>query len=181
MAVDPLFVPSMADLKRRLALSGSTQTDTQAEINTAAIEVNVRLHARLGEALVAQIQAIPDLIDALNPSADPPVLIEPTDADGRLRAMAEQAEVLWVKWILIQELPTLFMDSSFNVDQQWNEEGLTRRTNPTNVQDMADRVWKRLQDILGFITSSNFTGMVDARIIEPDASPAPLRPGGTIR
>lgn len=180
MAVEPLFVPSMADLKERLALSGSTQTDTEAELNTATIEVNVRLHARLGEALVAKIVAIPELTDPLDPG-DPPALVAPTTADGRLRAMAEQAEVLWIKWILIQELPTLFMDSSFNVDQQWNEEGLTRRTNVANVQDMSDRIWHRLQGILGFIlSSSNFGGMVDARIIGPEATPAPLRPGGTL-
>jgi hypothetical protein len=170
----------MLDLRRRLALSGSSQADTLAEINTATIEVNVRLHARLGDALVAEILTTPPLTNPLDIN-DPPAMNGPATSKQRQRAMAEQAEVLWVKWILIQELPTLFMDSSFNVDQQWNEEGLTRRTNPTNVQDMADRVWKRLQDILGFLTAQEFAGMVDARIFEPDACPSPLRPGGTIR
>jgi hypothetical protein len=167
MAITPLFVESMAVLKERLSLSGATQTDTTAAIESATTEVRVRLYERLGELTVSQLLAI-SYTEANSP----------TTADERKRAMANEAEVLWIKYLLLHELPTLFIDASFQTDQIWNEEGLTRRATGAQTQDLIDKTWQRLQDVLGLLESGAFGGIARAETIGPDQTP--LRPGGTL-
>lgn len=178
MSIAPLFVRNLTTLRARLSLSGATQTDTVQAINSAMIEVRARMYARFGADRVDSIVAIDPAVE--NPSQlVPPPEIAPQTPDQRLRSIAEEAEVLWIKWILLNELPVLFMDSSFKQDQVWNEEGLTRRAT-AQISDMLDRVKSRLEDLLGFIESdgSEFGGKVRATVIGPDTTP--MRPFGSI-
>lgn len=174
MSITPLFVSSRAVLRARLSLSGATQTDTIAAIDSAMVEVRARMYARLGIARVDTIRAVVPSTDGVTSEPD-----SPKTPDQRLRSIAEEAEVLWIKWILLNELPVLFMDSSFKQDQVWNEEGLTRRAT-AQISDMLDRVKSRLEDLLGFIESDGkeFGGKVTATVIGPDSPPH--RPFGSI-
>lgn len=180
MSITPLFVRDMATLRARLSLSGATQTDTVQAIESATIVVRAKMYARLGAARVDAIEAIEPAVDATSP-LDPQPEISPQTADQRLRSIAEEAEVLWIKWILLHDLPTLFMDSSFKQDQVWNEEGLTRRAT-TQIDDMLDRTRSRLQDLLGFLDTNGtkFGGKVTAVSIGPDTTPV-MRPGDSVR
>lgn len=163
MAVAPLFVLDMATLKAALRLSGAAATDASAIINMAVKTVRVKFYQELGGSRVAAILA---MSRSDTPSTD----------DEVMRGTAESCEALWVKHRLLQDLPTVFMDGSGSVQQQWNEEGLLRDASPANMAIFSEKVYKEVQAMLDYLRGDeeDTEGGVTASSLGPPArNPAP--------
>lgn len=128
----------MTTLKAALRLSGASATDASAIIDMAVKTVRVKFYQELGNSRVAAIVAMPH---SDNPSTD----------DEVMRGTAEACETLWVKYRLLQDLPTVFMDGSASVQQQWNEEGLLRDASPANMAVFSDKIYKEVQAMLDYL------------------------------
>lgn len=165
MAVAPLFIADIATLKAELRLSGSTQSDTTVLIERAVQEVRAGFYDSLGEARVAQIVAMA-------------VEENPTSSDGILRMKAANTEVKWTRLRLIQTLPSLFMDSSGNTDQIWNEEGLTRDASATDIKRLSDRLENEINEALADLDGTVEPGSASVAVIGPQTTPA--KPGESV-
>lgn len=165
MTTPPLFNTSLAALKAGLRLSGSTQPDTQAILDRALQEVRLGFYESLSEARISQI-------------LETPLSSAPTTLAQRDRSKAALIETLWVKFILLLELPTMFLDSSGQADQVWNEEGLIRESQTSKIQKMRDDLWLRITGLLDELRGKDSDGGLRATTFSPD--PPVLRPRGSI-
>lgn len=168
MAVAPLFIVDTATLLKQLRLSKTTDEDGLAIIDGAIQEVRLGFHDCLSDARIAEILAF---TSEDNPDTD----------DERTRTRAEKTEVMWVRILLITRLPNFFLDSSGNVPQVFNEEGLTREPR----RDARDRELDRLNaeliksiELLKGGTDCTIENEVQASTLCPDVAP-PL-PFGSI-
>lgn len=127
MAVAPLFIGTIAELLEQLRLSKTTDSDGLAIIDAAIQEVRLGFFDCLDDARVTKILTFASVDN-------------PTTDDERTRTRAEKTEVMWVRILLITRLPNFFLDSSGNVPQVFNEEGLTREPR----RDAKDRELVRL-------------------------------------
>ncbi len=112
MAVDPLYNTKEA-LLLKIRLSGVPSDQTNAVIDLAISQVRIGIFSKLGSDRALEIAA-------LTPSENP------TTDDEILYSTASTAEGLWVTAILYDLLPTLFMESSNEAQQNWNDEPLSR-------------------------------------------------------
>lgn len=164
--MEPLFVANLDTLKSRLRLSGTTGVDPNEQVATAVRQARVGFYDRLGESRVSQIVAIT--------RGDPP-----TTADQITRERAELCETLWVKMLLIQALPVLFMEAAGVTQQAWNEEGLTRGLGSKELQKMVDNLQVQIDDYLSGLDSGEAeTSSLHVSVIGPDTA-QPL-PGASI-
>jgi hypothetical protein len=165
MATAPLF-NTLEVLKAGLRLSGATQPDFDAILDRTLLEVRVGFYDKLGESLISSILTTT-------------LVASPTTPAQIARTKASIVEVLWAKYFLLLELPTMFMDSSGQAEQVWNQEGLIREstTSKTNKlrEDLSARIDMMLDELSGIAT----TGGVRATTIEP-GPPDPLRPRESI-
>lgn len=113
----PLFVPDVQTLKRELRLSGVPVTeDADDIIRRATLQVRIQIAQRLPSATITDIlatawKATPDVTN---------------DAEMK-RALAYLLEVKWVRLVLMTSLPSIFLDNSGGIQEQWNEEGAFRK------------------------------------------------------
>lgn len=166
MAVAPLFVSNMTALKSALKLSGSTQTDTATIIDRAVQEVRLGFFDHLGSTRVTEIGTYS--------STD-----NPSSTEEIARVKAETAEILWVKSKLLRDLPSLFMDSSGNTDQVWNEEGLTREANDREIKDKIASLEEQVFNLLGSLAGSENVGTA-TKASTLNSSTTPIRPGQSL-
>lgn len=113
MAIEALFNESYTKLLERARIESANETQTLALVEMSVSDVRIGFYKSLGKDRIDQIIAIPL---AENPSTD----------DEILRASAANLEALWLTYILLPRLPTMFMSSSHTTTQAWNEEPLTR-------------------------------------------------------
>ncbi len=161
MAVEPLFIATTASLLEQLRLSKTTDVDGLAIIDGAIQEVRLGFYDCLSDSRITVILAFAS-VD--NPDSD----------DERTRTRAEKTEVMWVRILLITRLPNFFLDSSGNVPQVFNEEGLTREPR----RDAKDRELVRLNaellksmDILKGGAACTIEDEVQASTLCPDVTP----------
>jgi len=112
MAVDPLY-NTKAALLLKIRLSGVPSDQTNAVIDLAISQVRIGVFSKLGSDRALEIAA-------LTPSENP------TTDDEILYSTASTAEGLWVTALLYDLLPTLFMESANEAQQNWNDEPLSR-------------------------------------------------------
>lgn len=165
MPVTPLFFDDVDALKTELRLSGSTQTDTAAIIERAIKEVRVGFYDNLGTERMAQLLALT-------------VEDSPTSSEGILALKAQNAEVLWTRLKLFQVLPTLFMDSSGNTAQIWNEEGVLRDSTPSEINRQIKRMETDLLTMLEDLDGSSSEGISHVSCIGPTETPK--KPGQSV-
>lgn len=126
MAVAPLFVATMDELRQAVRLSTEALNNEAVQIlDRAVLEVRVGCYDRLGATLVASLKAV-------TPSD------APTTSDELSRARAEQVEVSWVKLVLLRELRALFMDASGQTGRVWNEEATFRDSSSRDIRELMD-------------------------------------------
>ena len=169
MAVEPLFVSSMAVLKSRLRLTGSTQADATAQIDKAVEDVRVGFYSEtlgLGASRVTAILAVAFVENA-------------TTAAALVRTQANNLEITWVRLLLLRRLPTLFMDASGGAHEQWNDEPFGRNRG-RELRDEIARLEKELQDGIGALEPDDEAGgILNVVVFEPATTPD--RPGASLR
>lgn len=139
MAVAPLFVASMSVLQQRLRLSSiDSGADAQDILEDAVAQVRVGFYMRLGTTRTAQLVALS--------SSD-----NPTTNDAILRKIAEVAEVTWVRVILMDRLPMLWMDQSGGQNEVYNQEGAFRSMDPVGLRQTLVRMREQLDDWMAFL------------------------------
>lgn len=164
--VVPLFVKDMDLLKSRLRLSGAAAEDALAIIDMAVQKVRVGFFSHLSQ---FRIDSLLETDSTANP----------TSREEILRSLAEQTEVKWCRYILMQELPHMFMDGSGHTQTIWNQEGLTREVKPAEKQQVMAKLWSEITSALSQLDSGSLdpstisTGTIGPKQDQP-------RPGASI-
>lgn len=168
MAIEPLFVPDRATLVKRLRLSCADEQDASGQglIEEAMRRARVGLYDRLGSDLVAEI--------LLTASVE-----NPTTANQIRRSKSESAETLWVRKILICEMPLLFFDSRDDGQAIYNEEGFTRDAATNELEFLLDKVCAELEQILDELTCPE-EDLGDAQVYLGEPDPPVKRPFGSV-
>lgn len=157
--VVPLFVADMDLLRSRLRLSGTASPDALSMIDFAVQRVRVGFYSSLTEQQITDIAASPSVPN-------------PTTQAQAMRSLAEAVEVLWVRYILMQELPHMFMDGSGRVLKDWNEEGLTRDSGSRAYEKMLESLWDQILDGLSQLSAGTLGATSDMNL----ATLGPTRP-----
>lgn len=162
MAVQPLFITDMNALKAQLRLSGASQSDALAMIDSAVQQARARFYSSLGAVQVTALLAIP-YVD--NPTTD----------DGAKRLKANGIELDITKLSLLRSMPILFMDSSGIKREVWNEEGFARRLDEKYISDEIARLENDIASGLGDLAadSGDSGGAVSGGAIGPLCRPLP--------
>lgn len=164
MAVTPLFVADMTELKKRLRLSSATQEGTLEQLDMAVQEVRSEFYGRLPGSRIAEIVGYP--------SED-----NPSSANALVRTRAELCETKWVKAVLMKCLPLLFFDAS-NLPQRFNEEELTRDLDYSRVDDIVEDLMVSVHELLGTLEGEELELGVNVTVIGP--SKKPCQPGQSV-
>lgn len=131
MAINPVFVASREILETRLRVQKAQQSGAEAQIDNAIKKVRVGFYRALPAALIATLLA--------TGTTDNPTTMAQID-----RALAESIEVDWVRKELLVTMPVLLADGAGGVDQEYNENGLTR---DASVPDLEPILKKLCADI----------------------------------
>jgi hypothetical protein len=154
----PLFVADTATLQARLRLTGlPSGADGTALLQEAMTRVRAGFYRRLGVSRVDTILET-DFED------------DPVSAEEVLRSSANSAEVRWTYIVLLDLMPTLFMDASGATQETWNTEGAFRqgRPSPKAIQALKDELEIEL-DYLAGVTSD--AGLMRSATIEAEEEP----------
>lgn len=166
MAVAPLFVADLDTLKAKLRLGGMGAAGGEAVLAQAIEDVRLGFYDEvtgLGKSLVDTLLAIAYVENA-------------TTASALKRTRANSVEVAWVKWLLMQRMPTVFMDGGHITHEMWNEEPIARRQ-PGKAE--LERLRAEVLDGLAALRSLAATDRGDTMLtFEPDVLPDV--PGQTI-
>jgi hypothetical protein len=165
MPATPVFILDLDTVKAQLRLSAVDTGDASAVLDATMGEVRVGLYHKLGSSLVAELVAIPP--------GDPA-----TTADELRRLLAENVEYLWVRMILMQRLPMLFMQSAGVTRHAWNEEGITREASGSDIRRALRELEQQVQQGIAILTGLASDGGITATVILPDETPP--RPGDSI-
>lgn len=159
MAVEPVFVKNLDNLKASLRLSGTAHPDANQLFLDAATYARTRLYSRMGSSGVDSIKATA-LTD--NPSTDAQVV----------RAKAARLETLLVRLALLPVMDTLFADSSAQAQQTWNETGVFSSQQPTS-KEIA-RLEEEIEDLFAEVSGSESSGGSQVSVIGPDTPNLPI-------
>lgn len=168
MAV-PLFIADLDTLKAELRLSGvADTTDAHAIVEAAVREVRAGFYLRLGVARVATLVAI-------TPAASP------DDADEVLRSIAELCEALWVRCLLLDRLPTQFMDGGSGAQEFLNQEGIFRSLSAEQREQQRVRCQTQVEEYLDILAGDVAIGDGPPVQIHTQADQTPRAyPGGSL-
>jgi len=123
--MDPLFVPSLAELQANLRLtniSSETDIDVNTLIERAVRTVRVNFRQRLSQSRIAQIQGYTQ--------ASP---VDPDEDTEYIRELAELTEIQWVWVELSTILPMLFSDSSADANEVLQDEAPFRKASQREI------------------------------------------------
>jgi len=122
MAVDPLYTSTKEAFLLKIRLDTAKSDQTNAVIDVVISEVRQGFFVSLGPDRALEIAGFT--------SND-----NPTTENENLISMASAAEVLWVTALLMQRLPTTFMEGEGQARQNFNDEPLTR-----DAADLKDQI-----------------------------------------
>jgi hypothetical protein len=148
MAVETLFISTKESLIEKLRMSCvSDNADTQSLLDSVIQRVRVHIFDRLGEAKVNELLAIPEEEN-------------PTTAEGNRRLKASVVECLWVKKLLLCELPVLFL-SNVEANEEYDTNPATRFAGSSDLEFLMNKTCKELDDLLDDLE----TGEVDTTVM----------------
>lgn len=169
MAVAPLFVASMTQLKLELRLQGlASGSEGEAILIRATSAARVYLYQRLGMSVVSEMLA---LVEAENPT---------TTNDIRRKA-ASLVEVEVVRCDLLDIMPVMVGDSSGDAQQTYNDEGVWRQVDPEEREEILARCQVRIEELIELILSEDELGEdLSIRVFDGNRAAATERyPAGT--
>lgn len=124
IAVEPLFIDDLDDLKAELRLTGANERDdVESIIRRGVLDFRVGFAHRAGLSILTGLQAIPFTAD-------------PQTEDDYRRAGARLLEVKHVWRFLLQQLRSMFADASGSAFQQFNDEGVWRQLDSDDVRTL---------------------------------------------
>lgn len=170
VAVEPLFVADLDDLKAELRLTGADETkDVEHIIRRGVLDFRVGFAHRAGLVILTSLKAI-----AFTP--------DPTTEDEYRRAAARLLEIKSVWRFLLQQLRALFADSSGGAFQGFNDEGVWRQLDSDDLEVLFEQVDVQIEELYQFVLGFESLGE-DSGIHVFDGSSDRQNlffPGGTI-
>jgi hypothetical protein len=145
-------------------MSGATEKDALAVVDTAVQRARVSIYDILGTTRVA---AVLSTEFTETPSTD----------DELDRSKAALAELLWIKGLLVVDLPTLFIDSSGIVNRAWNESAMERDQSFVEVKEVSDRLLNEAKAMLQDLATGEASA-IRATAFGPTETPP--RPGESV-
>lgn len=168
MTAAPLFIPDLETLKARLRMLDVSGQEGAAVLDQAIEEVRVLLYDSLDPSRISAILAAD-----FDPAAATPEAID------RLRAA--NLEYTWVRYLLVQRVPSLFVEfNSSHLRQTWNDNAIVREISPTLHRDMLDRLWQIIQSMLDRLNGTDDAGGNGFAIATIGPATIPPRPFGSI-
>jgi hypothetical protein len=169
MAPNPVFVSELAALKAQLRLSGVSEgSDAHAMLEAAILQVRSGFYSRLGSARVAELVAITPV-----PA--------PTTDNQILRAIGALCEVLWIRMILLDKLPVLFMDNAGGDQEFINQEGTFRSITPERLDRERLRMETQIEEWLALLAGEVSVGNAPDVQVHTQVDQQPrLYPFGTL-
>jgi len=145
---NPLFLPDLATMQQELRLSGvpAVGEDANIIIANALLTVRAGFYGRLGITRVGQLVAF--TANIVNPSTN----------DEILRALARTVEVKWTFVVLMDRLPTLWMDDSGGAWQTYNEQGTFRKMSRTDMDAMRKRMMSEIDNDMAILSGEQTLG-----------------------
>lgn len=165
MAVEPLFNPTLADVKAKLRLTGAGSTDAMAILGEQVRTVRIGFYDYLGEARVAQI--------LLTPFSE-----NPTTATDVLRSKAAVCEIIWIRYYLLRHLPVLFQDASADEGRRYNDEQTMQPYDRGAYERELSRLLAEVDALLGSLLGSPVDTGISVSVIGPTTTQP--RPGDSI-
>jgi hypothetical protein len=164
-AVQPMFMPSMTDLRKALRLSKiGLENDALSLIDQAVQTVKAEFFRFLGEARISDLQKIA-------------YTRTPKSNSDYLRVLASNIEVKWVRAQLLRSMPTMFMDGATPV-ASWQEESAFRFGNTLQTRDELKRLDQEIKEGLQTLKDAQFSESgVFVDTVSPDSS---ITPGQTV-
>lgn len=163
--VQPMFMPSMGDLRKALRLSQIGQNnDALSLIDQAVLTVKAEFFRFLGADKIAQLQALAY------------TRVPRTNSDY-LRVLAATVEVKWVRSQLLRTMPTMFVDGASPV-QSWQEEAAFRHNSVLQIRDELRRLDEEVKSGLSMLIAAQFSSDgIFVETVSPDTS---ISPGQTV-
>ena len=161
MAVTPLFNATLDIIKLSINLPNATSVTTLQMISDAVAQVKVLLYSRLGETIITEV---------LNTAFTE----NPTTAAERQRSAANLIETKWVKMLLLKSLDNVFIDSTADSINRFNDEGLTREKTQTDI--LIESIQEEIDELLGVLSTTATSGndTQSATIAPTTAPPRPF-------
>ena len=139
MATNPVFNVDLAAVQAQLRLSGVSEgTDAFFMLEAAVLQVRAGFYARLGTSRMAFLIALP-------------VVQAPTTNDQILRRIGDLCEVLWVRRVLLDKLPVVFMDNAGGDLEFINQEGTFRSITPERLNQERQSVDLQIEEWLALL------------------------------
>lgn len=159
--IRPVFVPTMADLRKRLRLTGiPADADAISMISDAALTVREAIYSRLGTRI--------ELIMAL------PRTTNPVTPDEHMRILAEITEIKMVRLELLRTMPVLFQDGSGTAQQAWSDNSTLRDARPLQMDKEISRLQAEIEENLEKLEGTDSPGNETTISVfdgNPDAAP----------
>lgn len=162
MAVQPLFISTVDNLRARLRLSSAQGNEDLPEILDEAMQTaRVGIYERLGASVVSSIAATT-------------ATENPVTQDQITRTKAEILEVSWVRMILLRRLPVLFMDAGAATREIWDTEGMTRDAKWSEIDREIGRLLSEIESLLGSLAGDSESGPTGRAVaFEPQVTKTP--------
>lgn len=158
MTQAPLFVPTHADLRLKLRLTGiEIGTDAEAIIDEALLAARLRFITRLTLGRVTSLLATA-------------YTATPTTEAQYLRLLAAVTEVKIVRLELLDSLPSAFMDAAGNLQKRWNEEAPFRETGVSMLEAIRERLEAEIEEAMELLAGEDLAGE-DSSIQTWDGAP----------
>lgn len=169
MATNPVFNSDLAAVKAQLRLSGiAAGSDAQVMLEAALLQVRAGFYSRLGSTRMTALLAMTSVA-------------APTTNDQILRSIANLCEVLWVRCILLDKLPIVFMDNSGGDVEFLNQEGTFRSITPERLDAERQRCSTQIEEWLALLAGETSIGNAPDVQVHTQADQEPrLYPFGTL-
>jgi hypothetical protein len=152
MATNPVFNVDLAAVKGQLRLSGVVEgSDAHAMLEAAVLQVRTGFYSRLGN---SRMTFLIGLVPVQSPTSD----------DEILRRIADLCETLWIRMILLDKLPAVFMDNSGGDLEFINQEGTFRSITPERLDRERERMALQIEEWLALLAGDVAIG--DAPLVQ---------------
>ena len=170
IAVEPLYVDDMDDIKAELRLTGADEShDVESIIRRGVLDFRVAFAQRAGIPLLNALAAL-----TFNP--------DPQTEDDYRRAGARLLEIKHVWRFLVQQLRSMFADSSGGAFQAFNDEGVWRQLDASDFRVLLQRCNAQIEELYQLVLGTeNLGDDSEIHVFDGSADRQDLFfPGGTI-
>lgn len=145
-------------LRARLRISALDSGDGAALLDSIVEEVRINLYEELGDTLIAEI-------------LETAYVSEATTSGQLTRLRAMQVELLWVRTLLMERAPVLFLTSVGLAQQTWNQDPIAREAGERDLRRTIASNMATINRSLAILRGDEDEQGMLVSVIEPDETP----------